>query len=128
LALVLISGLLGGWKSLRVELAAAQERAAFDHPDFKAKQWIVSDDGSAALALSDRADEVVAVFANGDRLVTRRGSPQFFDIQFAGSLLTLKVADILSRRIALRAADAAEAAIWMSWLPAHGPGSEDRGR
>lgn len=114
--LVGLSWALGGWKTSHVELAAAMERTAFDHPDFEAGQWLASKDGSAAMALSADARELVVVFPNGDRLVTRRGPPQAFDVQFNGDLFSFDVGDAFRRRMKARAADAAAAAFWIAKL------------
>jgi hypothetical protein len=107
---------LGGLKSSRVDLSAAVDRASFDHPDFKVREWLVSADGAAALAVSGNRHEILVVFANGDRLVTRRGAPEAFDVRFEGELVSLKVGDILSRRLKIRATDRAMASDWKSRL------------
>ena len=114
--LVFLSWALGGWKTTPIDLAAARERTAFDHPDFNASRWLVAADRSAALAASDNGREIIVVFANGDRLVTRRAPAQMFDVAIDGDLISLTTGDIRQRRMTVRAANAAEAAGWMSIL------------
>jgi hypothetical protein len=114
--LVLLSWALGGWETAKIDLAAAQERTAFDHPDFTAQRWLVARDGAAALAASDDGREMIVVFPNGDRLVTRRGAAQRFDVTIDGDLISLKIGDIAGRRLLVRAADAAEAVGLMALL------------
>lgn len=70
--LVAVSFFLGGWKSARVDEAAARERLAFDEPDFVPGDWLIGADGKGAAVLSADGREAAFVFALGDGLATRR--------------------------------------------------------
>ena len=68
---VLFSYFVGAFRSVCITKAAAQERAAFDEPDFVPKDWLVSVDNAAALSVSEEG-EVLLAFSSGNRIGTRR--------------------------------------------------------
>lgn len=109
-----ISWLIGALRTIPVEEGAAKERLAFDEPDFAPRRWLLSCDGKAAAAVSDR--EAAFVFANGDSLATRRYPLGAFGVSAEGETVIAAIPDPSKSKIRLTARDAAEAADWTGRL------------
>jgi hypothetical protein len=114
--LVAISWALGALRRVGVDEAGARDRLAFDEPDFTPAQWFFGRDGRAAAALSPDGAEAAFVFANGDRLATRRLRTGSFNIAADGAAAVARIGDVTMPRIRLAAGDAATAAQWAQRL------------
>jgi hypothetical protein len=56
----------------RIGEAQARERIAFEHPDFAIGRLLIGADGRSAIALSDKGNELVLLFALGSRITCWR--------------------------------------------------------
>lgn len=120
--ILLVIWLTGGLKSARVDRAKALARLAEDLPDFEAGSLAVDADGRLALARATSGDELVLVFAVGNRLATRKLKPR--DLRAAhlrpdpdGTRLILQTGDFARPRFELRLPEA-EATPLAAWLGA----------
>jgi hypothetical protein len=114
--LVAVSWTLGGWRSAPVDAASAAERLAFDEPDFKPGEWLLSVDGRAAAALSEDGKEAALVFRVGDGLATRRFRRGAVPIERSGAALVAALKEPSKWRLRLIAPDEASAARWAGGL------------
>lgn len=114
--LVGVSFALGGWKSARVDEVAAQDRLAFDEPDFDVVEWLFSEDGKAAAAISRDGEEIAYIFAVGDGLSTRRVRKGAAKVEAAGEMVTVRLGDASFGRLRLAARDGEAAARWAGRL------------
>jgi hypothetical protein len=112
--LVAVSGMLGGWRSLKVDEAAARDRLAFDEQDFVARDLLLSRDGKAAAALSN--EEAVFLFPLGDSLATRRTRLGAVRVAVEGASVIAALGDVSKAKLKLAAPDEATAARWAGRL------------
>lgn len=111
-----VSWALGGWRSAPVDAASAADRLAFDEPDFRPREWLISEDGRAAAALSEDGKEAALVFQVGDRLATRRFLRGSVPIERSGTALVAVLKEPSKWRLRLAAPDEASAARWAGEL------------
>lgn len=116
--LVFVAFLLGATRTLTLDRATAEERLAFDEPDFRPGDWLVGRDGRAAIALSESGAETAVVFVNGDGLGVRRFPTGRLRIERGGDSVVVLLGDISRGKVAVAAADAAEAEAWAGRLAA----------
>ena len=114
--LVGVSWLLGGWRSAAVDAASAADRLAFDEPDFRVREWLISADGKAAAALSEDANEAALVFRVGDGLASRRFRRGAAPVERSGAALEIVLKDPSKWRLRLIAPDEASAERWLGGL------------
>ncbi|MEL6364010.1 MAG: hypothetical protein AAFR11_04125 [Pseudomonadota bacterium] len=110
-----LSAALGQWRSAGAGVETASERLALDEPDFEARDWLVSEDGRAALS-SDGAGGFALVFALGDRLGSRRWRAGERAAAAEGTELRIAFREPGLGAATLQATDAAEAARWSRLL------------
>lgn len=114
--LVAASWLLGGWRQARADAASAAERLGFDEPDFRPREWLVSGDGAAAVALSEDGAEIAVVFTVGDGLATRRMPRASARIAVEGAGVAIRLDDPSRRLVRLSAPDETAAKAWADAL------------
>lgn len=113
--IVLISVLLGAWKTVRLDEASARGRLELDEPDFQPSDLLVGADGKAALAIGANGDAAL-VFALGDGLATRRFKPGDYQVKAAGADVELNLRDPSKWRVRLAAGSPEAAAGWAGRL------------
>lgn len=118
--LVGASYLLGGWRSVSIDEAAARDRLAFDEPDFTPGEWLFGADGRAAAALSEDGREAAFVFSVGDDLSTRRMRCGDVPVDASGPTLTAHLRDPSKWALNIAAGSPEEAARWASRLSGAG--------
>ncbi len=118
--LVLVSFLLGGWKSAKLDEAAARDRLAFDEPDFRPSEWLFGGDGKSAAALSEDGAEAAFVFALGDGLATRRAALGAVPVKVDGDKVVASLHDPSKWALTLAAGSPEEAARWAGRLSGAG--------
>ncbi|MEM8937164.1 MAG: hypothetical protein AAGC77_12220 [Pseudomonadota bacterium] len=114
IAIAAITGLarfLFGADAIRLDAAAAQERLAFDEPDFKPTDWLVDAEGRAAAAVNTTG-EIAIVRAIAGGAVTRRASSGQLNAGYDGALLLIQAADLGFAETRLMAASHEEALRW----------------
>lgn len=104
--LVALCRVLIGERRRRVTVQSAADRLQLDEPDFKALEWIVGEDGRAAIAVG--ASEACIVFALGDRLVSRR--VRTFHSTLDGASMRIDLDDHTTPEVRLRLATPQSAA------------------
>ncbi len=114
--LALVSWMLGGWRTVRVDAANAAERLALDEPDFAAAGWMIGADGAAAAATSATGRETVLVFRIGDGLASRRFRHGAVGIERRGLTLVFRVNEPSRREVHLTASSDAQAEQWLLQL------------
>ena len=105
-ALVGLAFLLGATKTLVLDEASAQERLAFDEPDFRVGEWMIDTGGRSAIALSSDGGEVVVLFVLGDGLASRRFKVGGLPVSFDGRRLRIRLDDLSKPSVDLAVTDA----------------------
>ena len=111
--MVLAARLAFGKPSAVVSLAAAEDRLAFDEPDFAPVDWLVDTDANGALARNERG-EVAILFARGDGIVTRRFAAGAVKAGIAGNSLVISRIDHVTPELSLQLSEGRSAEAWMS--------------
>ena len=88
-----------------------RDRLAFDEPDFQATAWLIDNESSTAIALSD-GGEIALIKKAGDGLVTRRGRSGDLQCDQDGADLNFTFPDHTFRSFAVRATSDSEAQQW----------------
>ncbi len=88
--LVGVSYFLGAWKTIIIDIPSAEERLAFDEPDFMPVEWLLDKQGRAAAA-RNQSGETALVFRKGDQLASRRLNLEDLRIHVNGAVLTVKM-------------------------------------
>lgn len=114
--LVGVSFALGGWRSAKVDETTARDRLAFDEPDFAVGEWLFSEDGKTAAAISADGEEVAYVFAVGDGVATRRMRKGAVPVEAAGETVTVRLGDASIGRLRLAVRDDEAAVRWAGRL------------
>lgn len=109
--MVLAARLAFGRPSGIVTLAAAQDRLAFDEPDFAAIDWLVDADAKAALARNEKG-ELALLFARGDDIVSRRFPPGALKTGLDGNQLVVSQSDHVTPKIVMQLDDGGNASGW----------------
>ncbi|MEZ5895805.1 MAG: hypothetical protein R3C40_11175 [Parvularculaceae bacterium] len=109
---VLISYVLGAWRTVKVTESAAADRLAFDEPDFAPGVWMTGVDGAAAAARAKAGGEIALVFPLGDRLVSRRLSAPAVKCAVQADAVVIDLREPSKRAIRLVAASSQQAGEW----------------
>ncbi|MCB2099048.1 MAG: hypothetical protein AB7F91_14315 [Parvularculaceae bacterium] len=111
--LIAVSWLLGAMKSVAVTEEAAQDRLAFDEPDFDVGEWFFGADGKGAAAVSADGSETAVVFANGDGLGTRRFRHGSVGVERHGTIIEFRMREPSLRAVRVVATDETTAEQWV---------------
>lgn len=115
-ALVVLSFLLGAWRSVRVDEGRMRDRLAFDEPDFRPGAFLIGIDGKAAAALDEAGGEGALVFALGDGLATRRFKLGALAAKSENGAVMVTLRDLSKWRVRIAAPNAEAAAVWAGKL------------